>query len=53
MRPEEDFAINLLKGKYFNDDSLAYYDELEKAAGKAFRVYIHSSLDLEIKMYFN
>lgn len=50
VKPEEDFAVNLIKGKYFNNESLYFYDELLKAAGKAFRVYIHSSLDLEIKM---
>lgn len=50
VKPEEEFAINLLKAKYFNNEKLSYYTELEKAAGKAFRIYIHSSLDLEIKM---
>lgn len=46
---EIDFTVNLLKAKYFSQDKLAYSELLKNSAEKAYKTYIHNSLDLEIK----
>lgn len=46
---DEQIAVSMIEKKFFPDESLSCFDLLKKCAQKAYRVYLHSSLDLEIK----
>jgi len=46
---DEEYAIALLKDKYFSESGLSLVKVLTDCAQKAFKNYIHSSLDLEVK----
>ncbi len=46
---DEDYANNMILSKHFSDTSVTSYKALVDCASKAYKNYIHSSLDLEIK----
>lgn len=46
---DPDAAISVIRKKYFANDNLALNDVLLKCAQKAYNLYIHPSLELEVK----
>lgn len=46
---DEEYANNMILSKHFVDTSVTSYKALVDCASKAYKNYIHSSLDLEIK----
>lgn len=46
---DEQIAVSAICREYFDNTKLSFYDFLTDCAARAHRVYIHSSLDLEIK----
>lgn len=45
----EEYAVGLLKDKYFSDSSLTLTKVITDCATKAYKNYMHTSLDLEVK----
>lgn len=46
---DEDYAVALIKDTYFSDPGLSLVKVLTDCAQKAYKNYIHTSLDLEVK----
>lgn len=46
---DEDYAVALIKDKYFSDPELTLAKVLTDCAKKSYKNYIHASLDLEVK----